>query len=183
MADWFYVDAGKAVGPVTFDQLRDLARSNRLAANDLVCMEGGSAWQAAYSVPGLFAAAPPVPPVPPVPSSADPLDQLANANRGSGSYYGAPPLQYGGSGYTYQGHYSGRHLGQSQQGLAIAGFVCAFLIPLLGLIFSCVALSGMSRNHNDEGKGLATAGLVISIVLMAGGCLWFSLAATFVSRW
>ncbi|HYE19513.1 MAG TPA: GYF domain-containing protein [Tepidisphaeraceae bacterium] len=180
-ASWYYVDQGRAVGPVTFDQLRELARSNRLAANDLVCAEGGSAWQAAFSVAGLFGTVtPPVPPVPP----SDTLDQLAAANRGGG--YGPGPLPYGGypgAGYAYQGHYSGARMGQSQQGLAIAGFVCAFLIPLLGLIFSCVALSGMSRNRNDEGKGLATAGLVISIVYMGVACVWFTLAATFVSRW
>ena len=63
-------------------------------------------------------------------------------------------------------------VGPSQQGLAIAGFVLSFTVPILGLIFSWIALSGMKRTHNEEGKGLATAGLVISLVFVGLGCLW-----------
>jgi len=167
---WFYVERGQAVGPVPFYHLSQMAAEGRLGANDLVCAEGSTAWQVAYAVPGLFRAptahAPPPPPT-------DSLNQLAAAQPG-----GQPGLNYGG--YQYSGHYSNMQRGPSQQGMAIAGFVLSFLMPLLGLIFSAVALSGMKRNHNDEGKGFATAGLVISIVIMGLWCLWFGLMATVV---
>jgi len=168
---WFYVERGQAVGPVPFYLLSQMAAEGRLGANDLVCAEGASAWQVAYSVPGLFQTPTAAPA--PVASPVDALDQLAAAQ-------GAPGLNYGG--YQYAGHYSHPHRGASQQGMAIAGFVCSFLIPLLGLIFSCVALSGMKRSHNDEGKGLATAGLVISIVLMSLWCVWVGVVAVAVRR-
>lgn len=48
-------------------------------------------------------------------------------------------------------------------GMAIAGFVCSLFIPILGLIFSAIAL-GQIKRRGGRGKGLATAGLVISIV-------------------
>ena len=84
----------------------------------------------------------------------DSLDELAAAqNRGS---VNPPTLGY-----------AGPHrlpAGPSQQGMAIAGFVLSFIFSPLGLVFSWIALSGMKANHNDEGKGLAIAGLVLSLV-------------------
>ncbi|MGN1051975.1 MAG: DUF4190 domain-containing protein [Candidatus Scatosoma sp.] len=49
---------------------------------------------------------------------------------------------------------------------AIAGFVCSFLFALLGLIFSIIAMK-QCRERNEEGYGLAKAGMIISIVSMA----------------
>lgn len=58
-------------------------------------------------------------------------------------------------------------------GMAIAGFVCSFFIPILGLIFSIVGKNQIKQsNENQSGDGLATAGIVISIVSMA---LWLLL--------
>ncbi len=55
-------------------------------------------------------------------------------------------------------------------GLAIAGFVislaCGYLAPL-SLIFSWVALNAMSRDRRLRGRGLAVAGLVLSLVSLA----------------
>jgi hypothetical protein len=53
-------------------------------------------------------------------------------------------------------------------GLVIAGFVCAFVFPLLGLVFSAVGLSQAARAQS-RGEKLAVAGIVISIA-------WFLLA-------
>lgn len=47
-------------------------------------------------------------------------------------------------------------------GMAIAGFVSSFFIPLLGIIFSAIAL-GQIKRRGGRGHGLAVAGLVISI--------------------
>lgn len=52
---------------------------------------------------------------------------------------------------------------QKTNGMAVAGLVLAFFIPLVGLILSIIGL----RNSKDGrgGKGLAIAGIVISIVV------------------
>lgn len=59
-------------------------------------------------------------------------------------------------------------------GMCIAGFVCSLaLVGILGLIFSIIGI----KECNDQGyngKGLAIAGLVISIVKLALVIMWFS---------
>jgi hypothetical protein len=60
----------------------------------------------------------------------------------------------------------------STNSMAIAGFVLSFLIPILGLIFSWIALSQIKKS-GEKGKGLATAGLIISIIPIALAILFF----------
>ena len=48
-------------------------------------------------------------------------------------------------------------------GMAIAGFVLSFFVPLLGLIFSIIGLS-KANSLNGNKKGLAIAGIIISAV-------------------
>jgi hypothetical protein len=55
--------------------------------------------------------------------------------------------------------------------IGIFSFYCAPLLGILGLIFSGIALSGMSKSGNPDGKGMAVAGLVIGIIDVAGGAL------------
>ncbi|RSX55121.1 peptidyl-prolyl cis-trans isomerase [Bifidobacterium dolichotidis] len=50
-------------------------------------------------------------------------------------------------------------------GMAIAGFILSFLVPILGVIFSAIGLSRIKKNP-AKGKGLAIAGLIISIALI-----------------
>ena len=55
--------------------------------------------------------------------------------------------------------------GQTQSnGMAIAGFVLSFFIPFLGLIFSILGLKRSKETNN--GKGLSTAGIIISCITM-----------------
>ena len=59
-------------------------------------------------------------------------------------------------------------------GLAIAGLImgilsvtCCWMAPIfgtLGIVFSSVGLSQINRSHPQKGHGLATAGLVLSIL-------------------
>ena len=61
----------------------------------------------------------------------------------------------------------GRTVGAPQKetnGMAIAGMICAFLIPLLGLIFSIVGLS-KSKKIND-GKELSIVGIILSSLFL-----------------
>ena len=46
---------------------------------------------------------------------------------------------------------------------AILGFICSFFIPILGIIFSAIALNQIKKD-NSRGRGLAIAGLIIGIV-------------------
>ena len=50
-------------------------------------------------------------------------------------------------------------------GFAIAGFICAFLFALVGLILSIVGLNKANEN-NGSGKGLAIAGIIIAAINM-----------------
>lgn len=53
--------------------------------------------------------------------------------------------------------------GKETSGLAIAGFVFAFLFPFLGLLLSFFALIDISANKaTKSGDGLAVAGLLFS---------------------
>ena len=54
--------------------------------------------------------------------------------------------------------------GSSSNGMAIAGFILSFFIPLLGLIFSFIGLKRSKEANN--GKGLSTAGIIISCITM-----------------
>jgi len=46
---------------------------------------------------------------------------------------------------------------------AIAGFVCAFLSPIPGLILSFIAHK-QCQDRNEDGQGLATAGIIVSVL-------------------
>lgn len=56
------------------------------------------------------------------------------------------------------------HVQEESNGMAIAGFVCSFFVPVVGVVLSAIALNRIKKNRATKGKGLATAGLVISIV-------------------
>ncbi len=51
-------------------------------------------------------------------------------------------------------------------GFAIASLICSFFFAILGIIFGHIALSQI-RKTGQGGKGLATAGLIISYVSLA----------------
>ena len=48
-------------------------------------------------------------------------------------------------------------------GMAIAGFICSFFIPILGWIFGGIGLSKASK-RKGKGKGLSIAALVIASI-------------------
>ena len=65
-------------------------------------------------------------------------------------------------------------------GMAVAGFVLSFFFALLGLIFSCVGLA-KSKQMDGKGKGLAIAGIIISIVSMVLMVVWYILIIPFIT--
>ena len=48
----------------------------------------------------------------------------------------------------------------------VLGFVLAFFVPVLGLIFSAIALNKLGKSNSSRGKLLAIFGLVISIIMI-----------------
>ena len=51
---------------------------------------------------------------------------------------------------------------KAANGFAIAGFVCSFFVPILGIIFGSIGMA-KSKKMNGSGLGLAIAALAISI--------------------
>jgi hypothetical protein len=72
MKEWYYAKGGSQNGPVTFDQITELARSGSLdPVRDLVWNSTMKDWTPAGQVEGLFTA-PPASPAPPAPDPANP---------------------------------------------------------------------------------------------------------------
>ena len=59
--------------------------------------------------------------------------------------------------------------------MAILGLIFAFVMPILGLIFSIIA-KGQIKKTGENGAGLATAGLIISIIWMVIILIWIIFA-------
>ena len=53
--------------------------------------------------------------------------------------------------------------GNRSNGMAIAGFICSFFVPILGWIFGGIGLK-KSKELGGSGKGLATAAIIIAFV-------------------
>jgi hypothetical protein len=126
-------------GPVTADQIRQWIREGRANANTLCQAEGSTGFRAISTFPE-FGFAQAVPPM----SSVPPQYATTTTN----SY-------------------------------AVTGLVCGiltFMCPcfscftgIAGVIFSCIALAQTSGNPLQKGKGMAIAGLVLSV---AGLLFW-----------
>lgn len=61
--------------------------------------------------------------------------------------------------------------------ILIPAFTCglgapvASLFALIGLIFAAVSISKYNNSGRDDGKGMAKAGLVLSIIVLAGNVI------------
>ena len=67
-------------------------------------------------------------------------------------------------------------------GMAVTGFVLSltYFCSVLGIIFSAIGLAQTSKDPNQGGRGLAIAGLVISIVFTVAG-IWLYIAGAVFS--
>jgi hypothetical protein len=169
-AQWYFGSGGQQHGPVTTDAIKQMLREGKISTADLVWSEGMSDWRVIAGLPEFT-----TPSSPAVPALTPPAAVPQYAAQPYPAQYGAQPLGYRTTAFT----------GESYNGLAIAGFVLSFLMPLVGLIISIVALSSMKKSGNLEGHGLAKAGLIISISWFVLGflffCLWSTLAVGLIS--
>ena len=53
-------------------------------------------------------------------------------------------------------------------GMAVAGFICAFISPLLGWIFGGIGLSRAAQ-RNGKGKALSMAAIIIASIMFGFG--------------
>ncbi|MDB5304877.1 MAG: antifreeze protein [Phycisphaerales bacterium] len=168
---WYYSQGGQQLGPVSEAQLQQMKATGQVGPTDLVWSEGMIDWLPVGQVPQLQGPAAAQPAAPPMAQPAAPLPGQWSAQGTFHPQHGA----YQQPGYAQPGYggYSTGVGGQSQQTLAIVGFVFSIVFPIVGLILSIIALNGMKNSGNNEGKGFATAGLVISLILVVGGCLGF----------
>jgi hypothetical protein len=65
--------------------------------------------------------------------------------------------------------------------MAVLGLVFAFLVPVLGVVFSAVGLS-QTRRRGQDGRGLAVAGLVVSVVALVVAAVLLATLGTTATR-
>lgn len=104
--------------------------------------------------------------------------QYGQYAQGGGQQYGQPAYTQNMPNYTPYGQCSQGQYGNGYSpepatwnGLCIAGFVCSFLIPIVGLILSIIALTQINRT-GEKSRGMAIAGIVISIVVWVFSFAW-----------
>src|SRR4051812_39004938 len=137
----------KEYGPVSADQIRQWIREGRANATTLCQTEGTVGFRPLSTFPefGYPQPAPPAPPLPPQPPQYSSV--ATNGNAVTGFIFGI---------------------------LACTCPCASFFTGAIGIIFSCIALSQLSHNTVEKGKGLAIAGLVLSIL---GLLFWTGLGA------
>ncbi len=141
----------KEYGPITEEQLRQWIIERRLHAQSLVRLDGSPTWLPLVQLPEFSAAlAASGPAVMPVTQPAPRTNPMAITGLVMGI-------------------------------IALPAFMCCYGFPfnVLGIIFSTIALSQIKKNPQvEQGKGLAIAGLILSILsllLIVAAVLFFGL--------
>lgn len=165
---WYYAKNGQQIGPVEVTVLQNLYRAGQLAPGDLVWTDGMTTWLPASNIPAItggFQAPPPSPvaqaPFPPQPQAQAPF----------------PPQTTGQS--PYPTNYYNPYATPTNNGKATASlvlgifslFCCGPLVGIIGIIFGSIALSEIKTNPYSKGRGMAIAGIVLSIVGIVGGII------------
>lgn len=188
MTEWYYACGGQQSGPVTFEQLGELARSGGLdATKDLVWTSSMKDWTSAGQVPGLFV----VPTHPGMPA-ADPSNPYAApkstwsaaAPAAAGTLLeiapGSEPIDVGACVQR------GFELTKRQFGTILLVGVVYFGIfiamsSVLGFIqglFSVVAANGRGAPGNAAPDAVAMAGMIVSQVISQVFSMFIGLGLT-----
>jgi hypothetical protein len=133
---------GKEYGPIPADQLRGWIAEGRVNAQTKVLPEGAPEWKTIRDLPEFAAALPapaPMAPISPPPPTSGPT---TNALAITGMILGI---------------------------LSLATSCCCYGLPfnLGGIICSAMALAQIKSNPNQQGRGMAIAGLILSLVSIA----------------
>lgn len=122
-------------GPISADQIRQWLSEGRLNGATLVQAEGVPGWRPLATFPEFGVPPQHTPGAPAGAPSYAPSTAPTNNNAITGLVFG------------------------------ILSVLCACSpFGIIGIIFSCIALSQINKNTGQKGKGMAIAGLVLSIV-------------------
>jgi uncharacterized protein DUF4190/uncharacterized protein DUF4339 len=143
-----------SLGVFSEEEVREGLRTGRFAPSDIGWGEGMANWQPLSQFPELAAAAPTAPP------------PQTGAISATGPSPGAPAVK--------------------TEPLAIWSFVlsllglvcCGFVLGIPGVICGHLALSKLQKEPQLQGKGLATAGLIIGYVAIACWLIYVALFGT-----
>jgi hypothetical protein len=177
---WYYSQGGQQLGPVSEEQLRQMKAAGQVGAADLVWSEGMVDWLPAGQVAQLQGNTAGSPAAPHGGQTVAPVQGQWGGQSAPYPQYGAHPQPgaYPQAGYAQPSYGGYSNAGPSHQTLAIVGFVLSFLVWPVGLIISIIALVNIGNSGNKEGKGFATAGLIIGLVVPVVGCLGFALCGS-----
>ncbi|MGO5148791.1 DUF4190 domain-containing protein [Bifidobacterium boum] len=109
--------------------------------------------------------------------AAQPVYPQPDAGYAQQSYYAQPDpagvtpgygMPYGAAGMptAQQANYMPYVVKPKMNTLAVVGFICSFLVSLIGLIL-CIIAKNQIKTSGERGNGLATAGIIISAIMMA----------------
>ncbi|MDD5138691.1 MAG: DUF4190 domain-containing protein [Verrucomicrobiales bacterium] len=147
---------GHEYGPATAEQIRQWVSEGRVERQTPVFMDGAKDWNFVGQLPeftGCFAASGTPPLIAPPPRGASTAGRLAKTN------------SYAQAGMIF--------------GILSVTCCCGFPLGILGLVFSLIGLSQINANPQlHEGRGMAIAGLILSILslLLGAGWMFFNLA-------
>jgi hypothetical protein len=150
---------GKEYGPATGEQIRQWISEGRVERRTPVFVQGAQDWIFAALLPeftNCFAADGTPPTIAPPPRGTSTAGRMAKTNS-----YAQAGLVFG--------------------ILSVTCCCCGFPFGILGLVFSLIGLSQISANPElHEGRGMAIAGLVLSIfsLLLGIGSILFNLATS-----
>lgn len=167
-SNWFYTMGGQQQGPVPLDHLKHWLTSGQLQPGELVWREGMPNWIAANQVPELQGFAPAV--------------------ASGAAAAGFPPQQQGAGGYGQQINYQTPYYGQDPRIQAqvskaksamicgIIGLLCfGFILGPVAIVQASQAFTTMKSTGSEEGKGMATAGMVMGIIDLVFVLIYFGL--------
>jgi len=194
---WYYVGPdAKPVGPLSLEELQS-RRANGALSPETYIIEapiGGTPkdWRRYREIFPNSAAFPLLPALPPVPTSLpppiSPHPLFPSAVPASAAPSPGGPVFTGVHPSTYNPPYHPPSKTNAWCawgfGLSLAGLLCAFLAPF-GLVASVVGLVQVHKHRDQQGRGLAITGLLVSVMLLAlvvaiGAALAFSSLRTSV---
>lgn len=155
-SEWFYAKDGKQLGPVSWEQLYQLASTGLIQPADLVWREGMPQWAQASTIPNLFGgagAAAPAVAASPAPSYQQNYQAVGYAT--SAGYGGAQPRPV------------------TPMVMGIIGIIYASIGIILGLIGLVSAVSPQTRMMGMQAWSFASAtiALALAVLLLVGGIM------------
>jgi hypothetical protein len=175
---WYYAGPeAKPVGPLSLEELRARREQGIVLGETFVIEHMGQpveamAWRRYQDVFSAAAPLPPLPPlsgmppVPPVPQPAAGIPPHPLFPSGTPSQVPYSPARPGAPLDSY-GHAPTNGFCAWGFGIALVSvFLCGFglIPPLISLVLCCIGLIQVSQHRGERGKGLAIAGVILSLI-------------------